>query len=321
MGSNRKPGKFRKLGNEELPRLDSALMKHLPKSSQVLNMVRQKILQLIKEPTISDLFLYEDDEETQDFDKWADPFVVCVQNNIHSEYCILLRPPELIPINSGMMQSFEELIDWDRTHIFGSIPQTFLDSYLRQILEKRGIQYKDNPCDAHVLDVDTALNYEKEYTYQDTRNDGISMRVSSIRPIDADIDQILNNYVWTLPHSKGNLSATICNLGSVGVYANPDGDPDFASYAVHSPVGLLQILHTEDAFRRRGLGIIVMKALARKVADLGLLPRAECMVDNDASRQVQLKAGMVFVDKINWILCRQEYDVKKWNKMNSVTIE
>ncbi|OXA41417.1 uncharacterized protein LOC110860165 [Folsomia candida] len=310
MGSNRTSGKFRKLGEEELPKLESALMKYLPKSSQFLNIVRQKILQLIKEPTISDLFLYEDDDETQDFDEWADPFIVCVQNNIHSEYCILPRPPELIPINSGMMQSFEELIDWDRTHIFGSVPQTFLDSYLRPMLEKRGIQYKDFPCDAHVLDVDTALNYEKEYTYQDN---GISMRVSSIRQIDADFDQILQNWAWTLPHSKGILSATTRNLGSVGVYANPN----LASYAVHSPVGLLQVLHTEDAFRRRGLGIIVMKALARKVADLGLIPRAECIVDN-ASRQVQLKAGMVFVDRTNWILCRQEYDVKKWNKMNSI---
>ncbi|XP_021952973.1 uncharacterized protein LOC110849827 [Folsomia candida] len=317
MGSNRKPGKFRELGDEELPRLESALVKHLPKSSQVLNIVRQKILQLIKEPTISDVFLYEDDE-AQDFDKWGDPFVVCIQKNIHSEYCILLRQPELIPINSGIMQAFEELIEWDRTHIFGSIPQAFLDSYLREILEKKGIKYKDNPCDAHVLDVDTALKYDKEYTYQDSHKDEITMSVSAIRQINADVDQILENYDWALPHSKGHLFATIHNLGSTGVYTvTPNGDPDLASYAVHSPVGLLQILHTEDAFRRRGLGIVVMKALSRKVAELGLIPRAECMVYNDASRQVQLKAGMVFVDKINWILCRQEYDVKKWKKMNS----
>ncbi|OXA41383.1 DNA polymerase eta [Folsomia candida] len=106
-----------------------------------------------------------------------------------------------------------------------------------------------------------------------------------------------------------NLSGTIRKLGSVGVYANPN----LASYAVHASVGLLQVLFIY-AFRRRGLGIIVMKALARKAADLGLILRAECMVDNDASRQVQLKAGMVFVDKTNWILCRQEYD-RCWKKI------
>ncbi|XP_035715905.1 DNA polymerase eta isoform X1 [Folsomia candida] len=72
----------RKLGDEELLKLESALMNYLPKSSQFLNIVRQKILQLIKEPIISDVFLYKDDE-TQDFDKWADTFVVCAQNNVN----------------------------------------------------------------------------------------------------------------------------------------------------------------------------------------------------------------------------------------------
>lgn len=110
------------------------------------------------------------------------------------------------------------------------------------------------------------------------------MSVSAIRQIDEDVEQTLKNYDWTLPHSRGHLSATIRNLESTGV--TPDGE----SALVHSPVGLLQILHTEDAFRRRGLGIIVMKALSRKsrkVAELGLVPRAECTTtpqDKSSSR-------------------------------------
>lgn len=97
---------------------------------------------------------------------------------------------------------------------------------------------------------------------------------------------------------------TIQNSASCGVYVKrtPDEKASLASFALLSPVGLLNILYTEVEYRRRGFGVQVLRSLGSRVVEMGFTPRAEFEIWNDASRLVQSKAGFTFVDKVNWVV-------------------
>lgn len=189
-----------------------------------------------------------------------------------------------------MLETFEKFIDWDNVRLFSNGNISFT-KHLKVLTDKHGNR-TEHPEGilgaAFFLDVDTALEFPDYFS-----EDEIKVKKLCVE----DSDEMVRNWKWALPHSKKEIEESIKSLDSVGVYV----DSKLASSAVLSPLGLINILHTDENHRRKGFGEITMQALAKSVALSGLVPGAEIESWNDKSRGLLEKVGFKWVFDVEWM--------------------
>jgi RimJ/RimL family protein N-acetyltransferase len=104
----------------------------------------------------------------------------------------------------------------------------------------------------------------------------------------------------------------IRNLPSSGIFV----DDDLASWAMTTPYGGINALHTEPNHRQKGYGVLAVKALAKYQAEtLDFLPCSRVVVDNVASEKVMLKAGCHYSHNLYWFFYTEKYENETSNRI------
>jgi GNAT superfamily N-acetyltransferase len=279
------------LSHDELSDLQKSISKQLPESGTFLNVLKLKIGGWLSKATQTEFYLYEENGNRER--ALQDPFVVCIQQiTIHSLYAQSIWAPK--DPTPDMLETFEAFIRWDKSHIFSFLPQTFVTNHFLRIASKHGAIEESHPkgheCEFYALDEDSALDCPN---YSNPK-ENMEVRELSVN----DSEEMTRNYYWAQPHTQAQFEEAIRNIASCGVYVNSN----LACSCVLSPSGLMNALYTDTNYRRKGYGVMVLKTLGKRIAEMGLIPTAECETWNEGSRGLIKKSGFKYVGLSNWIV-------------------
>jgi GNAT superfamily N-acetyltransferase len=191
-----------------------------------------------------------------------------------------------------MMAAFDKLIDWDRADLFSNNRPNF-HMKLKAVLDSHGNQSKHAlglPGVLFYLDPKAALGL----TDPISRDSEDRIEVRPLEECHAEI--LVKNWKFAESHSRNAIAACIRTMESIGVFINGD----LASSAILSPLGKINILYTEEAHRRKGLGEVTMVALAKAIARMGVIPAAEVEAGNDKSMRLMEKVGFKRINDVMW---------------------
>lgn len=71
-------------------------------------------------------------------------------------------------------------------------------------------------------------------------------------------------------------------------------------------------LHVVDAYKRRGFGTLLVKALSRRIADAGDVVAGEVENENRASKAMLTNLGFQMIDTIHWFVVQPAYGERTW---------
>lgn len=92
-----------------------------------------------------------------------------------------------------------------------------------------------------------------------------------------------------------------------------DSEVDYRKYKIYEllrnsicrdPIGFIGALQTDEKYFGRGLGKLVVKSLAKSIAESGDDVYASIYEDNTTSRKLFARLGFEVVGEVNWIVTK-----------------
>jgi hypothetical protein len=189
-----------------------------------------------------------------------------------------------------MVDSFDELMNWDRAHCFSAVLPNF-QKELEALCDSHGNRPKDKSvlsCQLFYLDRAIALDIPK------------SLSVDSaveVKPLEESHAAILaSKWEYAEPHAIEAITHCIKNLRSMGTFV----EGKLVSWAILSTMGKMNVLYTEEKHRRKGYGKMAVLALAKAVATMGLTPIMEGETSKGKSVGMMKKLDFQKISETKW---------------------
>ena len=112
--------------------------------------------------------------------------------------------------------------------------------------------------------------------------------------ITSDVPDVNATWKYTTPRSMGYIQLLVDNFPSVCVRMTGIDYP--VAWILTTPDGSMGILYVREGHRRRGLGVILVKALSEKLVRNGWTPYVRVDMDNEPSLRLFHKCGFRATD-------------------------
>ena len=89
------------------------------------------------------------------------------------------------------------------------------------------------------------------------------------------------------------IAEDINTLPSAGVFLKTTNE--LVSWMTYLPTNGMSMLHTLEMYRRKGYASLVIRYLSKRIAQAGLIPTANVLVENDASLELFKSNGYQFL--------------------------
>lgn len=113
-------------------------------------------------------------------------------------------------------------------------------------------------------------------------------------------DALIAEAVWPHRHSDSVffIKLLVKLNENVGLYRN---DGKLIAWCLRLQAGLLGAMQVDDGFRRKGYGTLILKAITRKIGELGEDVCACVLTDNLPSIRTFENVGFQVVDSTFWL--------------------
>ncbi|EDW64938.1 uncharacterized protein [Drosophila virilis] len=181
------------------------------------------------------------------------------------------------------------LLDWSSGMLCTSVPDRYIETVLQVMQEKQLVIEFHHLSDIYHIPAKQALQFHVDCPK--------GFQLKSLSEQDAH----LLDQEWAYSH-EGSLffiQRQIRLCPSMGLY--DEDTQQLVAWCIRTQDGLLATLHVQNAYKRRGFGSLIVRALARRIADLGDDVTAEIYAENIPSVNMFNKLGFRVIDQCHWL--------------------
>jgi len=195
-----------------------------------------------------------------------------------------------------MLKAFENLIDWTNVLLFHSVHESFFPHLEKIVTNKYSGQCQTYPGILFTLPAEKNNLLDLVTTPKNI----ITHKLNA-----ADVPTLVSTWRFADKESIQQLTECVNHSKSITVCTSDKDDLELKkvlkSWAVLSPIGAINLLRTDERFRKQGLGAFTIKEISLRKIQAELVPIGEIETFNDASGSLFTKVGFEKAYNTFWL--------------------